>query len=118
MRFFENPANDTKMYSEHFQQLKRGRLQEKFYVAASLIRNVFWKTFVFLISEGSYIYKTKLKKRKELNLNIESGTVVFFTIFTSRKNYRITCAIPCSEKRDRTHPITSLYPVLVEKICI
>lgn len=33
------------------------------------------------------------------------------TIFTSRQNYGITCDIPCPEKRDRTHPIMSIYPV-------
>ena len=37
MRFFENPANMTAMYSEHSQQFKKTRLQQKFCVAAFLI---------------------------------------------------------------------------------
>ena len=36
--FFENTANNTAMYSEHFQKLKRSWLQEKFPVATSLTR--------------------------------------------------------------------------------
>ena len=64
------------MYLEHFQQIKRNRLQEKFCVAASLTRNIFLKTFVFLMLESSCIYKMKLKKI-ELNLDIELGRVVF-----------------------------------------
>ena len=45
--FFGNPANMTTMYSEHFQQLKRSSLQEKFCVAAFLIRNTFENICVF-----------------------------------------------------------------------
>ena len=52
-RFFENPTNITTMYSEHSQQLKRSRLQEKFCVADFLIRNICSKTFVFLMSQSS-----------------------------------------------------------------
>ena len=50
--FFESLANDTAMFSEHFEHLKRSRLQKKFCVAVFLIRNICLKTFVFLISES------------------------------------------------------------------
>lgn len=51
-----------------------------------------------------------MKKRKKikLNLNIEFLRIGLFTIFTRRKNYDITCAIPCSEKPDKIYPITSI----------
>ena len=50
--FFESLANDKVMFSEHFEHLKRSRLQKKFCVAVFLIRNICLKTFVFLISES------------------------------------------------------------------
>ena len=43
----ENPSNMATIYSEHSQQLKRSRLQEKFCVAAFLIRNLCSETVVF-----------------------------------------------------------------------
>ena len=46
--------------------------------------------------------------------------VVLFTITATKisPGYGITCAIPCSEKRDRNHPIVSIYSIPVEKIYI
>ena len=64
--FFDNPANMTTMCSKRSQQLKRSRLQEKFCVAAFLIRNVCSKTFVFLN------FTKKLNSSKEVeNLNLK-----------------------------------------------
>ena len=57
----------------------------------------------------------KKSKNFELNLNIEFWRIALFTIFTSRKNYGITCAIACLEKRNRNHLIMSIYPIPVEK---
>ena len=48
----------------------------------------------------------KRSKTFELNLNTEFEIVVLLTIFTCRKNYGITCAIPCSVNRGRNYPIT------------
>ena len=39
--FCENPANMTTTYSEHSQQLKRSKLQEKICMAAFLMSNIF-----------------------------------------------------------------------------
>ena len=53
-------------------------------------------------------------KKFELNfymLNVEEQ----FTIFTSKKNYGIPCAIRYLKRWDNNHPITSSYPVPLEK---
>ena len=36
--FFKNPDNDTTLYSGHFQQLKRSRSQDKFRLAAFMVK--------------------------------------------------------------------------------
>ena len=43
----------TAMYSERPKNFKESRLQEKFWVAAFLTRNICLKTIVFLISQNS-----------------------------------------------------------------
>ena len=45
--FFENPARMATMHSDHSQQLKTIRLQEKFRLAAFMIRNIHLKTFKY-----------------------------------------------------------------------
>ena len=47
----------------------------------------------------------KRSKKIELNLKIEFGRAALVTIFTRRKNYGITCAIPRLEKRERNNII-------------
>lgn len=46
-QFFENPARMATMHSDHSQQLKTSRLQEKFRLAAFMIRNIHTKTFKY-----------------------------------------------------------------------
>ena len=60
----------------------------------------------------------KRTENVELNLNIEFGRLVLFTIFTNRKSSGITCSIPHSGRWDINYPIASTYPVPVGKICI
>ena len=57
----------------------------------------------------------KRNKKVELNLNIEFGRSVLFTIFTDRISTGIICSIPRSERWGRNYPITSTYHVPVGK---
>ena len=111
---FENPAENSIMYSEYFQQLRRSRLQETFCVANFLIAKICSKYSCFWFQKAATFIKRS--KKIELTLNIEFGMVAFFTTFIIRKNWWITCAIPCSENQDRNHTIMSIHPVLVEEI--
>ena len=49
--FFVKFAYDTAMYSRHFQELKKNRLQVKLWVANFLIKNTCTRTFMLLISQ-------------------------------------------------------------------
>ena len=54
------------MYSEHFQQFKRNKLQDKFLVAALTVKyfqifnHICWGTFVLLILKMKLIKRNKL----------------------------------------------------------
>ena len=123
VKFDENPANDATMYSRHFQRVRRNRLQAKFCVSPFLI-----KIYVQNYSCFSFDKRVKFFRKTiqfELNLNVQYGRVFLFTVFTSWKNYRKTCAILCSEKgrtkitppRPPPHP-TSNYQIRLIKISI
>ena len=53
----------------------------------------------------------KRSKKVELNLKVEIGRLVLFTIISSRKRFGITW----SGRRDRNNHITSIYPIPVGK---
>ena len=111
----------TTMFVEHSRDVKRSRLQEKFHMAAFLIRNIYIrKHSCFWFPKVAKF--TKISKKIELNLtqltqdvnwtyirrsedvgsiyvlclleNIEFGRVVLFTILSNRKSFWITCSIP------------------------
>ena len=58
--FFMNPAHDTTMYlGPPFQQLRRNRLQDKFWMPVFLIKNTCSETSVSLILQIIFMKRTK-----------------------------------------------------------
>lgn len=75
MRLLKNPANNKTIYSEHFQQLNRSKLQGKFCMAAFMITYMLENICFFLFQKSAkYMKRTK---KLELNLIIEFGRVVY-----------------------------------------
>lgn len=80
MRFF-TILRTTRLYSEHFQQLKRNRLQG-LQKCSRTFNSTYSKAFMFLVSQIKLIKRTK---RLELNFNIEFEGVDLSTTFTTRE---------------------------------
>ena len=63
VRVFKNPAYIKTMYTGHFQQLKRTRLQYKISVTAFLLNIACSKIFVLWISRTKFTTKTYIKTK-------------------------------------------------------